>query len=111
MADRVVRMMCRGEKHSIRLVRSRGEVELSDHNVRAEMALVGLGGEICTCLAVGVRLDLRNAISRGDRDWLWKGYLGGAYGEHVLGIYRASITDLVDRAEDGAYGVYRLVVR
>ena len=107
MADRVVRVMCRGERHRIRVNRERGVVLLMDHDVRAELALAAMGGEVCVCVAVGLRLDFRYGLSQGER--LEDSALGGLGGGRWASVYREEITVVVDRAEDGRYGRYRLV--
>lgn len=43
-------MACRGQRHTVRW--QRGKVVLADHDLPAERALVGLGGEPVPCLAV-----------------------------------------------------------
>lgn len=53
MTDYVVR--CGEEDHVVRIEGRR--VSCPHHNVRAEMALVTMGGEICTCLAVALTLE------------------------------------------------------
>lgn len=47
---------CEGETHLVMMDSERKRVVLLDHDVRAEMALVGLGGEACDCLVVGLRI-------------------------------------------------------
>lgn len=47
---------CEGGVHRVMVDSGRKRVVLLDHNVKVEMALVGLGGEACGCLVVGLRI-------------------------------------------------------
>ena len=53
---------CSGEMHRIVVDHETGDLVLEDHDERAEMAMVGLGGSMCGCLVVR---DVVRQVPRG----------------------------------------------